>query len=432
MESITLYDLNTLVRTTLEEHLPEEVWVQAELSEVRVASNGHCYVEFVQKDKRGNGLVAKARGIIWRQDWNLIQPLFERTTGQAFTAGLKVLVQVTVTFHELYGYSLTVTDIDPTYTLGDLARRRKEILDRLEREGVLTLNKELTLPALVLRVAVISSATAAGYGDFCNQLEQNGARFAFRTQLFPAIMQGDQVEKSIVEALNAIADEIEEWDVVVIIRGGGSTSDLSGFDTYNLANNCAQFPLPIITGIGHERDDTVIDLVAHTRVKTPTAAAEFLIQHAEEAESRLLDLHKRLAEAIEEKVTAEKKRIVALTDKLPSLFAIFRLKQVHHLDAMLQNLQASSQRSTLTCNSLLSRQMQRIQTASDRRILEQQHRVEMLEQRLATADPALILQRGYSYTLHNGKILKDADSLHPGDKVTTHLAKGQFTSVVEP
>lgn len=238
--------------------LAPRIWIQAELSDVRSNTTGHCYLEFVQKDPRSNNLVAKARGMIWNNIYRLLKPYFEETTGQLFTSGIKVLVKVTVQFHELYGYSLTVLDIDPAYTLGDMARRRREILLQLEEEGVLTLNKELEIPVLPQRIAVVSSATAAGYGDFCHQLQHNSGGFFFYTELFPALMQGNQVEESVLAALDRINARINEFDVVVIIRGGGATSDLSGFDTYLLAAACAQFPLPIITGIGHEREDTVL------------------------------------------------------------------------------------------------------------------------------------------------------------------------------
>ena len=294
MDSLSLLELNSLVRRSLEQCLPDEYWIQTELSDVRSNTTGHCYLEFVQKDPRSNNLVAKARGMIWNNIYRLLKPYFEESTGQLFTSGIKVLVKVTVQFHELYGYSLTVLDIDPAYTLGDMARRRREILLQLEEEGVLTLNKELEMPVLPQRVAVISSATAAGYGDFCHQLQHNPGGFYFYTELFPALMQGNQVEESVLAALDRINARINEFDVVVIIRGGGATSDLSGFDTYLLAAACAQFPLPIITGIGHERDDTVLDSVAHTRVKTPTAAAELLIHQVTEVAEHLEELSVRL------------------------------------------------------------------------------------------------------------------------------------------
>ena len=243
MDSLSLLELNALVRRSLEQCLPDEYWIQAELSDVRSNTTGHCYLEFVQKDPRSNNLVAKARGMIWSNIYRLLKPYFEETTGQLFTSGIKVLVKVTVQFHELYGYSLTVLDIDPAYTLGDMARRRREILMQLEEEGVLTLNKELEMPVLPQRIAVISSATAAGYGDFCHQLQHNSGGFFFYTELFPALMQGNQVEESVLAALDRINDRVNEFDVVVIIRGGGATSDLSGFDTYLLGGRLCPVPV---------------------------------------------------------------------------------------------------------------------------------------------------------------------------------------------
>ena len=319
MDSLSLLELNALVRRSLEQCLPDEYWIQAELSDVRSNTTGHCYLEFIQKDPRSNSLVAKARGMIWNNIYRLLKPYFEESTGQLFTSGIKVLVKVTVQFHELYGYSLTVLDIDPTYTLGDMARRRREILLQLEEEGVLTLNKELEMPVLPQRIAVVSSATAAGYGDFCHQLKHNSGGFFFYTELFPALMQGNQVEESVLAALDCINTRISEFDVVVIIRGGGAASDLSGFDTYLLAAACAQFPLPVITGIGHERDDTVLDSVAHTRVKTPTAAAELLIQRVGEAAERLEEFYANdvinYQKYVEEKQTLEEKRYDAVAQK---------------------------------------------------------------------------------------------------------------------
>ena len=235
METLSLYELNALVRQALERQVSATYWVQAELSDVRVNASGHCYVEFVQKSPRGNALVAKARGTIWANVFQMLKPYFEEATGQVFAPGIKVLVCVSVSFHELYGYSLTVHDIDPAYTLGDLAQRRREILRQLEEEGVLTLNKELPMPLLPQRVAVISSPTAAGYGDFRHQLEHNPRGYYFLVELFPAVMQGDAVEETVLDALDRINARLAEFDVVVIIRGGGATSDLSGFDTYMLA-----------------------------------------------------------------------------------------------------------------------------------------------------------------------------------------------------
>ncbi|MDO4165505.1 MAG: exodeoxyribonuclease VII large subunit [Bacteroides sp.] len=408
MDPLSLYELNSLVRDHLEQSLPDQYWVQAELSDVRTNSTGHCYLEFVQKDPRGNNLIAKARGTIWAGIYRLLKPYFEEATGQAFTSGIKVLVQVTVSFHELYGYSLTVHDIDPAYTLGDMAQRRREILKQLEEEGVLTLNKELDMPLLPQRIAVISSATAAGYGDFCHQLSHNPRGFYFYTELFPALMQGDRVEASILSALDRINSRLREFDVVVIIRGGGATSDLSGFDTYLLAAACAQFPLPIITGIGHERDDTVIDSVAHTRVKTPTAAAAYLIDRLGSAADELQSLADRFYAGVLARLEREQHRLTQLKNRIPA-------STVRRI--------SSSRMALLTLQRDLS---QAARTALSR----QHHRMELLQQRIADASPEKLLARGYSLTLKDGKVVKDASLLSEGDEITTRLQHGEVRSVV--
>ena len=382
--------------------------VQAELSDVRTNSTGHCYLEFIQKDLRSNSLIAKARGTIWANVYRLLKPYFEESTGQAFVSGIKVLVQVTVSFHELYGYSLTVQDIDPTYTLGDMARRRREILKQLEEEGVLTLNKELEMPVLPQRIAVVSSLTAAGYGDFCHQLKNNSRGFFFHTELFPALMQGDRVEESVLSALDAILNRQEDFDAVVIIRGGGATSDLSGFDTYLLAAACAQFPLPIITGIGHERDDTVLDSVAHTRVKTPTAAAEYLINCMNLAADELEVLISQLHESVRSRLTEEHRKLISYRNRIPS--AVVRRVS----DAKLALLTTRKDVS-LAVQTSLSRQ---------------RHRLELLQQRLADASPEKTLARGYSITLKDGKVVKNAAMLNEEDEIVTRFYRGEVTSVI--
>lgn len=284
-----LYELNRMVHELIEGEFTDTYWVTAELSDVKTHGK-HCYMEFIEKSALTNDLIAKASGHIWANVWSRLRPIFENATGQPLSNGMQVMVNVEVTFSEKYGYSLNVVDIDPTYTLGDIAKRRKEIIDQLKSDGVFDLNKELPLPTVLNRIAVISSSSAAGYQDFCHQIENNSYGLGFKVQLFPAVMQGSNVESSVIDALDKIHSEKEKWDVVVIIRGGGATSDLSGFDSYDLGLNVAQFPLPIITGIGHERDNTVIDEVSHTRVKTPTAAAEFIIEHQYEELCRLEEM----------------------------------------------------------------------------------------------------------------------------------------------
>lgn len=408
MDSLSLYDLNALVRRSIEQCLPDEFWVQAELSDVRTNSTGHCYLEFVQKDPRSNNLIAKARGTIWANVFRLLKPYFEEATGQAFVSGIKVLVQVTVNFHELYGYSLTVQDIDPTYTLGDMARRRREILKQLEEEGVLTLNKELEMPRLPRRIAVISSPTAAGYDDFCHQLQNNSRGFYFYTELFPALMQGDRVEESVLSALDKINARLPEFDLVVIIRGGGASSDLSGFDTYLLAAACAQFPLPIITGIGHERDDTVLDSVAHTRVKTPTAAAEYLIEIMNEAADELELLAARLHQGVRNLLSQEQRKLVTYKNRIPSA-AYGRIS-----GAKLALLTAKRDIAQAVTSSLSHRR----------------HRLELLQQRIADASPEKLLARGYSITLKDGKVVKSFGQVQEGDEIVTRLYQGEIVSII--
>lgn len=426
---LSLYELNGLVRRSIQACLPDEYWVQAELSDVRSNYSGHCYLELVQKDQKSNSLVAKARGMIWSNVFFRLKSYFEEETGQAFVSGIKVLVKVTVGFHELYGFSLTIIDIDPTYTLGDMARRRKEILNRLDAEGILTLNKELDFPELPQRIAVISSATAAGYGDFCNQLENNIYGFQFFTRLFPAVMQGDKVESSIIAALDAINAEIDNWDVVVIIRGGGATSDLSGFDTYDLAANCAQFPLPIITGIGHERDDTVLDMISHTRVKTPTAAAEFLIARFAEAAGRL----EKCVSFLYERVPLLLRRQADLLDKwvarIPARVQM-RLQDEHFVqERFVTRLDKALHTRLLNEQHRLDLES-RLQRVWSMYVVKEQHRLEMLAQQVKSASPDVLLKKGYSITLKNGKAVTDTSVLEEGDELVTRVANGTFRSKV--
>ena len=426
---LSLVELNGLVRKSIRACLPDEYWVQAELSDVRSNYSGHCYLEFVQKDTKSNALVAKARGIIWNNVYQLLKPYFERETGQAFVSGIKVLVKVTVDFHELYGYSLTVVDIDPTYTLGDMVRRRKEILRRLDADGILTMNKELELPELLQRIAVISSPTAAGYGDFCNQLVHNAFGFVFYPKLFPAVMQGDQVEASIISALDRIYDSGVSWDVVVIIRGGGATSDLSGFDTYDLAAHCAQFPVPIITGIGHERDDTVIDLISDTRVKTPTAAAEFLINHQRQTAEHLEDLAAFFTEAVPDRIRQEKERLERCVARIPSQVRMRLQRESFRQERFAKRLEMAWQ-TRLVREQYRLQVEQRLAVAAVRKLEQERHRLELLEQRVQAASPDVLLKRGYSLTLKDGKAVTDVAQLQAGDEVETRLARGTFRSKV--
>lgn len=407
---MTLYELNARVRQVLDRGMADEYWVQAELSEVRIHATGHCYLELVQKDPRADTLLAKARATIWRSVFCLLKPYFEQATGQVLAPGIRVLLKVTPTFHELYGYSLTVTDIDPSYTLGDTAQRRRQILERLEQEGVLTLNKELMLPALCLRIAVISSESAAGYGDFIDQLHRSPQGYAFRTKLFPAVMQGGGVEASVIQALEAIYRQQERWDAVVIVRGGGATSDLTGFDTYLLAAHCAQFPLPILTGIGHERDDTVVDAVAHTRVKTPTAAAEFLLAHMDQTAACLDGMASRLGLAARRRMEAEHLRLERLAARLPAAARLRSATEAHRL-------QEAASRLALHLRL---------------RLAGEQHRLALLQHRLDSASPQRMLRRGYAWVVDaDGRVLTDASRVRPGEILHVRMWKGRIEATVQ-
>jgi len=429
MKPLSLHELNNLVRSAIEDTLPGSYWVAAELSEVRTAAGGHCYVEFVEKDARGNGLVAKARGIIWRNVYVLLAADFECATGRPLAPGMKVMAQVEVSFHELYGYSLRVTDIDPAYTLGDMARRRREILTRLEADGVLTLNKELPLPRPLRRIAVVSSSTAAGYGDFCHQL--GDSLFAFETRLFPATMQGDGVEASVIAALDRIAAEREEWDAVAIIRGGGAVSDLNGFDTYLLATNVAQFPLPIVTGIGHERDDTVLDIVAHTRCKTPTAVAAFFIQTMQDELNLLLEIARRLSTAATHRLQGSRRRFETAARRLHTATLEHGSRERDRLFRLAARMELCCRHRLDGEHARLADRRQRLAQAAGRILEARRNRLALLGTEIAAASPERILRMGYSLTFFQGKVVRDAAQLKAGDKIVTRLAAGETTSIVQ-
>ena len=384
---LSLSRLNRMVRSAIEEQMPLKYWVTGELSEVRATSVGHCYIELVERNEATGEISAKARGTIWSRVYALLRPYFLEQTGRDFSVGLKVLLQVSVNFHEVYGFSLDVCDIEPAYTIGDMARQRMLIVQRLTDEGVINLNKELSFPLLPKRVAVISSASAAGYGDFCDQLNGNLYGFGFNVKLFPAPMQGNKVEEGIISALNAIARDADSWDVVVIIRGGGATSDLSCFDTYDLANNCAQFPLPIVTGIGHQRDDTLLDIVAHTRVKTPTAAAELLIHSMLLQAEKIENLRRAIPDTVARRIADERRRVEMLVQHLPVSVAMLLQQQRHRLDLWEQQLQASS--------------------------------------------PDRILAKGYTLTLSGGRIVRSVSELSAGDDIVVRFADGEASGTVK-
>ena len=418
---LTLFELNHMVRDVLECEMPDEYWVEAELSECR-ESKGHCYMELIQKDERNATPIAKADAKCWASKWMLIRPYFERTTGERLRAGMKVLLKVYPQFHEAFGFSWIVTDIDPTYTLGDMARKRQEIIRQLKEEGVFDLQRELELPLFCQHIAVISSESAAGYGDFCHQLSDNPYGFQFQTQLFPAIMQGEGVSQSIISALENIyngqcSTVNGQWsmvngqcfDCVVIIRGGGATSDMSGFDTLSLAENVANFPLPIITGIGHDRDESILDMVSHTRVKTPTAAAAFLVDHLKGVLDTIEGAQSLITHYARQKLSTLQSQLATIQEILPKLFLAVKIRQ----DARIENLEA------------------RFPLLVERRLTAERHRLQLIEEKLKALDPQLLLKRGYSITLHNGKAVHNPLALKAGDEIETRLEKGTIKSIIK-
>ena len=408
MQALSLFELNSMVRSFVEGSAEDSYWVHGELLEGRAGYGGHFYGELVEKNELTGAIVAKARITIWARVYNMLALRFQAETGQSLRAGIKVLLKVKLTFSELYGYALNVIDIDGSYTLGDQAQRRQEILRRLEEDGIINDNKTLTLPTLLKRIAVVSSATAAGYGDFCRQLLENEWGLAFRVQLFPAVMQGQHVPESISAALMQIADEADQWDAVVVIRGGGATSDLSDYDSYPLATCVAQHPLPIIIGVGHDRDETVLDHVAHTSVKTPTAAAAFILEHQLEQLSLLHDLQQRIPLAASSKMQREEQRLALLRQRLPSVVALC--------------LQREHQR--LERSSLL------LPISATRVVTQEKHRLELLSQRLESLNPEVLLKRGYTITLLDGKIVTHTSQLAPGQSIVTRLQDGEITSII--
>ncbi len=427
--TLTLYELNQLVRETLQIEMPDEYWVEAELSEVREV-RGHCYMELIQKDLFNHTPIARASAKCWKNTWMKIGPKFEHVTRQPLHVGLQVLLKVRADFHEAYGFSWIISDIDPTFTLGDMAKKRQEIIRQLKEEGVYDLQKELQLPLFAQRIAVISSENAAGYGDFCNQLANNDDNLKFYIRLFPAIMQGEQVEQSIISALNQINERLDDFDVVVIIRGGGATADLSGFDTLSLAENVANFPLPIITGIGHERDESVLDMISHTRVKTPTAAASFLIEHLSHVYERVENCRSEISHLVSRRMEVEKMRLEKLAEKIPVLFSLVKSRQEMFLEKCNSRIVYAVREILTTQTYRLEQLNMKFAPLKDHVFTRERHRLELLSHRIEALDPALLLKRGYSITLHNGMSVRNPDELCNGDEIETRVEKGKVKSVV--
>lgn len=429
--SITLFQLNQLVKEKINQSFPTTYWIKAEISEFRENATGHCYLELVEKDTQNDRIIAKMKANIWSYTYKMLKPYFETATGQMLTAGIKILVSVNVEFHELYGISLVIKDIDPTYTLGDMARRRMQIINRLREEGVMEMNKELEMPIVPQRIAVISSPTAAGYGDFMDQLNHNSGAYHFYCKLFPAVMQGEQTESSIIAALDKIYQYYESFDVVVIIRGGGATADLSAFDNYELTYYCTQFPLPILTGIGHQRDETILDLVAHRSLKTPTAVAENIIEMLEDFDAyldmsqstmfdyaeKLIQYQQQQLEYFSKEISQSAKRILQQEKNELNMFT-------HQIKSAFLQIVSDEKREIKSAIKSLKQL-----TNSFLKIKRQQ--AFLYETNLKLVSPQYILERGYSLTTKRGKVVLNTAELIAGDEINTRFANGSVNSTIK-
>lgn len=449
--ALSLYELNQQLKKGLEGLFPFPVWIMAEISEMN--STQHCYLELIERSEATDKTIAKMRATIWSYTYNIIKPYFETTTGYALSAGLKVLLCVEVQFSERYGLSLNVKDIDPNYTLGDMQQRKRAILQRLEEEGILEMNKMTIFPSLPKTLAVISSQKAAGFQDFEKQLHQNTYGYQFHTKLFPALMQGEQASAAIVQALEQIYDCEELFDAVVIIRGGGAVAELSCFDDYDLAAHIAQFPLPVLTGIGHEKDKSVVDEVAYYSFKTPTAVASFLLDCFQDFEHKVIQASETFSNLIKTSLDAQYQKFGLYSQSLKySLHAYFQTEKqelkllgrgleytISDKLAIAKNKQRELRQNLYSCiekrqyyafDKLLS--LEKNLVNSTEHFLQQKSQLLTHKEQLSMLlSPQKLLERGYSITTYQGKVVKDAAALSQGDELTTHFARGEQKSIVK-
>ena len=404
-------------------------WVIAETSDLRLNRSGHCYTELIEKDDRGT-TIAKIGAAIWAGTYRDLYNKFLRSTGQVLATGMKVMVKVTVNFHSLYGMKVVINDIDPNYTLGDMARQRQEIINRLTAEGIIDLNKELPWPEVPQRIAIISAEGAAGYGDFMNQLTGNPYGLQFYTCLFNAVMQGAQTVPTVMAAMDRINRYIDLFDCVVIIRGGGATSELNSFDNYDLASYVANFPIPVIVGIGHERDVTVLDYVAALRVKTPTAAAETLIQRGTTALAHLDELQDAVVTAVRDTVGQAREHLAFFTTMIPAAARHLIDTNRIRLDNHARNIPFAAQGLIVNQRTRLERAVERMGDAASRALQREQQRLVALGDKATLLSPVNTLQRGYTLVRLGDKCVTAADQLHSGDQITVQFATGTTDATV--
>lgn len=453
IESISLSQLNLKIKAAIYNSFPDPIWVVAEISEMRLNSSGHCYLELIEKAENSDQTLAKIKATIWSSTYRMIAPYFETTTGYRLVSGLKVLVKVSPEFHEVYGINLVIKDIDPSYTLGDLARIKREILRKLQNEGVLDMNRMLTFPMVPQRIAVISSETAAGYGDFMDTLENNPQGYKFNIRLFQAKVQGDSAAESIISALDRIYENEDDFDVVVLIRGGGAQSDLECFNNYDLVYHITQFPLPVISGIGHERDETICDIVSHTSLKTPTAVAGFLIDSLVEFDTLLDTFSNQLSDVAGRIISSEKDKLFQLSQA-----SVFLVRET--LSDESTRLATSSERLLLLTKQFTSRKSDFLENCKFRLNLDciarfkqgyldlenskirlkrelaihlksKRESLQNFEKNLEYIKPEKVLMRGYSISSSKGKLIKDARDLNEGDELTTRFHTGSVKTIVK-
>ena len=406
-QHITLRELQRRVKSALEGQFALPLWVSAEISEIKVNYSGHCYLELVEKGGDNGVPTAQARAVVWRSNYPRIAGYFEAETGQRLAAGIKILAKALVTYHELYGFSLQITDIDPSYTLGDMERQRQQTIAQLQQEGVWDMNREAPMPAVVQRVAIVSSANAAGYQDFCKELARSPYRFELT--LFDAFMQGEAAEESIIEALCNVAARPEKFDAVVLIRGGGSRSDLNCFNAYRLCAHVAQFPLPVLTGIGHDKDTSVADMVAHTALKTPTAVAGWLVERMDTIDAWLDNAALQLRDNVLVTSRAQELRLQELSSHL-----LFHAKGLLRqrgmaLEQMRETLAASA-------GNFLARQASRLGNAAEL---------------VAGRSPERILRLGFAIVRTGGKAVFSAAQVGKGNTLDIEVADGRIEGTVQ-
>lgn len=429
MQYISLLELNSLIKATLKTQLAPSYWVVAEVSEMRVVQRGHCYLELIEKEN--DFLQAKLRATIWTYDYRNICSWFETVTGQPLSPGMKVLAKITVDFHELYGLSANIKEIDPQFTLGERARKKQEVIDKLVADGIFDMNKQLTLPYVPQNIAIISSPTAAGYGDFMHQLQNNEHGYSFSVKLFSALMQGGDAPASIIEALYAIHREGTSYDLVAIIRGGGAQTDMDCFDDYELASHVAQFPIPIITGIGHERDESITDLVAHTKFKTPTAVSAFLISITASFEQKLDIIAKQLSNNVRKICMTQNYKLIALSKHFLINKTMFWNKQISKLDQTQYRILVHTKRRLEANKTSLTQISRQINTSVKALFKKEIHKIDYINNTLKLSDPKLILKKGYTISYIDNKLIKDATTIAPGKTMVTYSEKSTIKSIIQ-